>query len=92
MLISCSSRVSRCLDYCMNFSKLFFLALIAVQSGSRCMSQDPQNFGTFELSAQGLSDPSLATVTPNELAVRDPAGTVTRGGAAENEGDRPLPR
>ena len=33
--------------------------------------------GTFELSVQGLSEPSIATVTPNELAVKDPAGTIT---------------
>lgn len=34
--------------------------------------------GSFELSVPGLAAPSIATVSPNELAVRDPAGATTR--------------
>ncbi len=78
MLIRCRSNASRCRNNCINVCTFFLLALIAVQSSLRCMSQDPQTSGTFELSAQGLSQPSIATVTLNELVVRDPAGTVTR--------------
>jgi len=41
-------------------------------------AQDLQSSGTFELSVQGLSEPSIATVNPNELVVKDPAGNITR--------------
>ncbi len=56
---------------------LCLVVLIAVPS-SRSISQDLPESGTFELMVQGLAEPSIATVTPNELVVKDPAGTVTR--------------
>jgi hypothetical protein len=56
----------------------FAIGLVAVQSSSTCVAQDTQGTGTFELMVQGLSEPSIATVTPNELSVRDPAGQITR--------------
>ncbi len=55
---------------------LCLFALIAVPC-NRSTSQDLLESGTFELKVQGLTEPSIATVTPNELAVKDPAGTLT---------------
>jgi len=63
---------------------VFILMLtLAVPMSPASIAQDRQESGTFEsgtfeLSVQGLSEPSIATVTPNELAVKDPAGTITR--------------
>ena len=64
-------------------SVIFLMLASAVLLSSASIAQDrqesgPFESGTFELSVQGLSEPSIATVTPNELAVRDPAGTITR--------------
>ena len=49
-----------------------------VTGGSLLGFQDVQNYGTFELTAQALTDPSIATITPNELVVREPSGNTTR--------------
>ena len=55
------------------------LILLAAVLSSRCsFAQELQESGPFELSVQGLSEPSIATITPNELAIKDPAGTITR--------------
>ena len=54
MLISCRSNASRCRNNCINVCMFFFLALIAVQSSLRCMSQDPQT--AMHLSVGNSSD------------------------------------
>ena len=54
------------------------LSLVTVQSNSRSIAQDLFESGTFELTVQGLVEPSIASITRNELVIRDPAGTVTR--------------
>lgn len=78
MLTNCMSSASCCPNLRAMVCTFFLLSLLAVQWRSRCIAQDPKTSGTFELSVQGLSEPSIATITPNELAVKDPAGTVTR--------------
>ncbi len=81
MLICCMSSASGSRHTPTIACFFFFLSLVAVHGRLRCSAQDPQDpqaSGTFELSLQGLAEPSIATVTPNELAVRDPAGKITR--------------
>ena len=78
MLMSCMSSASGSRHTPTIACLFLLLPLIAVPGRVRCTAQDPQSSGTFELSLQGLAEPSIATVTPNELAVRDPAGKITR--------------
>ncbi len=57
----------------------FSLLLFVLVLGAPLIAfQEIQYAGSFELLAQGLSEPSIATVTPNELVVRDPVGNITR--------------
>ena len=78
MLMSCMSFASGSRQPPPIICFFFVLSLVAIHGPLRCVGQDPQASGTFELSLQGLADPSIATVTPNELAVRDPVGKITR--------------
>ncbi len=57
---------------------LLSISLVAILGHAVGIAQDPQSSGTFELTAQGLSEPSIATVTPNELVIREPAGKIIR--------------
>jgi hypothetical protein len=57
---------------------VILISLVAVSCNPGSIAQELHESGPFELSVQGLSEPSIATVTPNELAIRDPAGTITR--------------
>ena len=42
------------------------------------MLQEIVQYGTYELTAPGVAESSVATVTSNELSVRDSAGAVSR--------------
>ena len=57
---------------------VILILLAAVLGSLGSFAQELQESGPFELSVQGLSEPSIATVTPNELVIKDPAGTITR--------------
>lgn len=57
---------------------LGLLAFVSVHTAPFVASQDLPSTGTFELLAPGLSEPSIATVTPNELVVRDATGNISR--------------
>lgn len=57
---------------------VILLLLAACQFSTHLIGQEVQESGPFELTVQGLSQPSIATVTPNELAIKDPAGAITR--------------
>ena len=61
--------------HCME-AMLIAMLLLSVSSLSN--AQDLVQSGTFELSAPGVAESSVATVTPNELSVRDSAGAISR--------------
>ena len=73
MWMGCTSR-----RYCCHVVGMFLSMAFSLCFGSWLAAQIPIESGTFELSAQGLSGPSIARLTPNELAIQDPSGTLTR--------------
>ena len=75
MLVRCMSKLETG-----RFEGLFVILflLIWLQASSVVEAQNPLESGTFSLSAQGLADPSIARITPNELSVQDSTGSVTR--------------
>lgn len=53
-------------------------AVLSIASSSYCHAQELVQSGTFELSAPGVAESSVATVNANELSVRDSSGAISR--------------
>ena len=73
MLMLCKSRSQTCW-----IVGLFVSISVSIQACSFLEAQNPIESGTFELWVHGLASPSIARLTPNELSVQDPAGSITR--------------